>query len=262
MAKREIPEINAGSMADIAFLLLIFFLVTTTMEKDTAYLRKIPKKLEVDIKPPKVDARNICVIKANNQNQLMVRDEIMENADDISERILEFYRMNEDLTQAQTDAYISNKGYKGYNFPFYSRVSRDFINKKIDETELNLEDAYEKEDDGLITFYQTALDEWMQKDAAMRTLGIKELKEIQAQAHMRVEVKPETDYKYMAKIHSEIEEAITILRDEAAKKYFGESYTKMTKRLALDKEDKKGDRKKIEALEILYPDRIIEVRPR
>ena len=47
MAKREIPEINAGSMADIAFLLLIFFLVTTTMEKDTAYVRKIPKKLEL-----------------------------------------------------------------------------------------------------------------------------------------------------------------------------------------------------------------------
>jgi len=44
MAKREIPEINAGSMADIAFLLLLFFLVTTTMDKDQAYIRSIPKK--------------------------------------------------------------------------------------------------------------------------------------------------------------------------------------------------------------------------
>ena len=44
MARRDIPEINAGSMADIAFLLLIFFLVTTTMDKDQAYVRNIPKR--------------------------------------------------------------------------------------------------------------------------------------------------------------------------------------------------------------------------
>ena len=66
MAKREIEEINAGSMADIAFLLLIFFLVTTTMDKDQAYIRSIPKKVEVST-PVDVEERNILAIKANNQ---------------------------------------------------------------------------------------------------------------------------------------------------------------------------------------------------
>lgn len=123
MAKREIPEINAGSMADIAFLLLIFFLVTTTMEKDTAYIRPIPKKLEIPVEPVKIDDRNICVIKANSANQLMVRGDIIADPDKISEKVIEFYRMNEGLSKSETDQLISNEAYRGYNFPFYSRVT-------------------------------------------------------------------------------------------------------------------------------------------
>ena len=64
MANRDIPEINAGSMADIAFLLLLFFLVTTTMDKDQAYVRNIPKKIEIPPEDlPDVQKRNICNLR-------------------------------------------------------------------------------------------------------------------------------------------------------------------------------------------------------
>jgi biopolymer transport protein ExbD len=52
MAKRSAPEVNAGSMADIAFLLLIFFLVTTTIETDAGLNRKLPPIQEDNVPPP------------------------------------------------------------------------------------------------------------------------------------------------------------------------------------------------------------------
>ncbi len=69
---RKIPELNAGSMADIAFLLLIFFLVTTTMDIDTGIIRVLPPPLPEDIDVPEVHERNLMTILVNNQNKLLV----------------------------------------------------------------------------------------------------------------------------------------------------------------------------------------------
>lgn len=71
MSRKESPEINAGSMADIAFLLLIFFLVTTTMNVDAGISRKIPQKQE---KPTNIDVneRNILEVNLNKKNELFV----------------------------------------------------------------------------------------------------------------------------------------------------------------------------------------------
>jgi biopolymer transport protein ExbD len=262
MAKRDIPEINAGSMADIAFLLLIFFLVTTTMEKDTAYIRQIPKKLDIPPEDVEIDTRNVFEIKANASNRLMIRDEIIENPDDISERVLEFYRMNRGLTAEQTRELIKQESYKGFNFPFYSRVKLDEITEKVDENERELANAEEEGDEAFITFYETTMNKWMKKETAIKTLGVDELIEIHPQAHIRIVVQQKTEYKLFAKIHSEIQEALTELRNEAAMKYFGETYEKMSKRKALDKSDEKGDGKKIDAIKVLFPESIIEVKPK
>ncbi len=79
MAKREISEINAGSMADIAFLLLIFFLVTTTMDTDTGLIRRLPPPPEeIPDENDKVKQRNIFEILVNANDQLLVEGEYME----------------------------------------------------------------------------------------------------------------------------------------------------------------------------------------
>lgn len=79
MAKREISEINAGSMADIAFLLLIFFLVTTTMDTDTGLIRKLPEIPPKDQPPPpKIKQRNIFEILVNANDQLLVEGEYIQ----------------------------------------------------------------------------------------------------------------------------------------------------------------------------------------
>ncbi len=75
MSKRELSEINAGSMADIAFLLLIFFLVTTTMNIDSGILRKIPKKQEAS--KIIIKNRNILEVSINRKNELFVDNQVL-----------------------------------------------------------------------------------------------------------------------------------------------------------------------------------------
>lgn len=80
MAKRAAPEVNAGSMADIAFLLLIFFLVTTTIEKDSGINRKLPP-MEDNTEPPVIKQKNIFTVLINKNDQLLVEEESMEIKD-------------------------------------------------------------------------------------------------------------------------------------------------------------------------------------
>jgi len=81
MARKELPEINAGSMADIAFLLLIFFLVTTTMDVDSGISRKLSEKPPENYDPPVIKQKNILEINLNRNNQMLVEDEEMEIKD-------------------------------------------------------------------------------------------------------------------------------------------------------------------------------------
>ena len=108
MAKRAAPEVNAGSMADIAFLLLIFFLVTTTIETDSGINRKLPPTDEV-VDPPVIKQRNIFTVVVNKDNRLLVEEELME----ISE------------VREAAMAFLDNGGGKGEEACDYCQGKRD-----------------------------------------------------------------------------------------------------------------------------------------
>jgi len=89
---RTTPEVNGGSLADIAFLLLIFFLVTTTMDTDTGITRLLPpepdpEQEDVEVK---VNQRNVLVVLLNRSDLLMVGGEVMDRLA-LKDKTVEFF---------------------------------------------------------------------------------------------------------------------------------------------------------------------------
>ena len=86
------PEVNAGSMADIAFLLLIFFLVTTTIGVDQGINRKLPPMQEQP-DPPNINERNILTVLVNMNNQILVEEQLMD-IKDLRQAAIDFLENN------------------------------------------------------------------------------------------------------------------------------------------------------------------------
>jgi biopolymer transport protein ExbD len=89
---RMSTEVNAGSMADIAFLLLIFFLVTTTIASDKGILNFLPPKQDPNVPPPdiKKNERNIFNVLINANNDLLVEGEYRRKAEGLDQDFKSF----------------------------------------------------------------------------------------------------------------------------------------------------------------------------
>jgi biopolymer transport protein ExbD len=88
MAKK-VPEINASSTADMAFLLLTFFLMTTTMNVDSGILRQLPPMPPEEQPPMDINKRNILLVFVSAANDIMVGGERMDISQ-ISPKVKEF----------------------------------------------------------------------------------------------------------------------------------------------------------------------------
>ncbi len=125
-SKRGATEINSSSMADIAFLLLIFFLVTTTIANDKGLTLQLPPNPEdiedIDIKIPE---RNIFKILINSSDRLMVENEPLEDVRLIREMIKEFVLnngVNPELSDSPKEAIVSIKTNRGTSYKRFIEV--------------------------------------------------------------------------------------------------------------------------------------------
>ena len=113
---RKIPEINAGSMADIAFLLLIFFLVTTTIDTDSGIARKLPPLPEDELEePPKIKPQNLLIIIANKNEEITYKKRYLRPDgtccdEDLDSRPPENIKVNPQELKEISKKFITNNG--------------------------------------------------------------------------------------------------------------------------------------------------------
>jgi biopolymer transport protein ExbD len=121
---KPLPEINASSMADIAFLLLVFFLVTTEIDIDEGINVSLPPWSDVPIEPVELNDRNTLTVLINSRNQLLVEEEL-DDVDNLRKRTIEFLSnngRNPELSNSPQEAVVSFKGDVGTSYETYIQV--------------------------------------------------------------------------------------------------------------------------------------------
>lgn len=118
---------SAGSMADIAFLLLIFFLVTTTIASDKGLAISLPPKPDPNEPPPdiKFNERNIFKVLVNSQDRMLVEGEPMNDATQLREMVQTFVNNNgrdPESSDSPTKAVVSFKTDRGTSYERYIEI--------------------------------------------------------------------------------------------------------------------------------------------
>lgn len=124
MAKK-IPEINSGSMADISFLLLTFFLLTSSINTDMGISRKLPPPVNPDEPIIDIRKRNIFIVLVNSNDQLLVNGSLGD-VTTLKERTIEF------LTNPNNDKNLPEKTIKYIDLLGNTEVSKGVISLQND----------------------------------------------------------------------------------------------------------------------------------
>ena len=117
-------SINAGSMADIAFLLLIFFLVTTTIAEDQGITVKLPRWEKTPPPPERMNTNNVLSILVNSEDKLLVKDveTQVENLKDVAKEFISNPHKRKDRPKTPANAIVSLKNDRQTSYKAYIAV--------------------------------------------------------------------------------------------------------------------------------------------
>ncbi|PCJ80937.1 MAG: hypothetical protein COA49_06415 [Bacteroidetes bacterium] len=267
MARRELQEINAGSMADIAFLLLIFWLVTTTIESDMGIKRQLPPPVPDDIDVPQAKEQNVFNVKVNFLDLLLVEgqpldmDQLKDAAKGFliatGDGVISHKVGNQEIGKNRDVILITGaNGKTNAAFPERVWVRSADVKMKIAEYQEIIRISEPKNKDA----FRKVLDKWMDKLVTIKLLG-GDYKELPPSALISMQNDNNTTYNTYLQVQNELQSAVNELRDELALAKFGQTYRELEDIYGRNKQDKKT-LDKITAVRAVYPQRISEAEPR
>jgi len=222
---REIEEINASSMADIAFLLLIFFIVTQTLLREKVLEERLPQRVPENQIPPKVMPKDVLEIVANRRDQILLEREIAE-IEDIKEKVREFY--------------VHPKS--AANWPTLTRITQADVKDSIGKLKAYIAQG-EKYDDAL-----------EKMEAKLKTIElVGEYDELAKEGMVTIQLDNSTKFETYLKVLDQIMLGLNELRDELSREKFNIPYDKLN-------ETVEEDREKLKALRMVYPKRIMKAK--
>jgi len=267
MARRELQEINAGSMADIAFLLLIFWLVTTTIDSDEGIKRQLPPPVPPDVDVPQAKEQNIFNVKVNFLDLLLVEGEPLD-LQDLKNKAKNFliatgdglmsHNVGREVVPANREMEFATSAGGKVNglYPERVWVRKAEVNAKVAEYKGLVASAPEKDRKA----YQAVLDLWLDKQVAIELLG-GDFKELPASAMISMQNDNNTSYDIYIQVQNELKSAVNELSYEFAMAKFGQTFKEIED--AYDRNSQSEELlNKVIAIRSVYPQRISEAEPR
>lgn len=201
MPKRQAPEVNAGSMADIAFLLLIFFLVTSEMSRETGMFQLLPEKTDEKQKDTdKVKERNVIEVLVNDDNKVLFEAKLV--------KIEEIPSLVKEM--------ILNAG-NNEDWPENRAVTMEEVQAIVDKNKKSLENASEAK--------QKSAERKLRKSElrveALKIFG----NDFMKSSHVvNMQATQGASYDIYIELKDKLKQAYTSLRDDLAKEKLGRGW--------------------------------------